>query len=275
MWHSMLYRQVPLVSSQPKQPWRSAIKVGTKTRLSDLSIDSNALTRTIGQPGGSDYGIQAIGESWLIQRVWVQHCDAQWLSGTNGVIRDCRVADSWGDGINLNNGNRPDPEKPGINLVGGSYSPWNGFRQFGKIEKTSGSYGFYAHADQMVYHEAPGSEQGLTLFAASGYYPQDNISIIPWQLNLGAFYTGLIPGRERDKTIVGLIYGRFGDDYADTVDPTGRNRPTRETVLEIAHRIQLSKFAYIQPDAQFVSRPGGTGAIDDAVVIGAQFGISL
>jgi carbohydrate-selective porin OprB len=34
-------------------------------------------------------------------------------------------------------------------------------------------------------------------------------------------------------------------------------------------------FAYIQPDIQFVSRPGGTGTIDDAVVIGAQMGVSF
>jgi porin len=36
-----------------------------------------------------------------------------------------------------------------------------------------------------------------------------------------------------------------------------------------------TKFAYIQPDIQFLSRPGGTGAIDDAVVIGAQMGVSF
>ncbi len=164
---------------------------------------------------------------------------------------------------------------PGHYWIGGSYSPWKGYSQFGKTEKTSGSYGFYAHADQMVFQETPGSEQGLTLFVASGYYPQDNISIIPWQINVGAFYTGLIPGREKDKTIVGLIHGRFGDDYADTLEATGSRRPTRETVVEIAHRIQLSKFAYIQPDIQFVSRPGGTGALQDAVIIGAQVGISF
>src|SRR5258708_38305648 len=45
------------------------------------------------------------------------HCDANWLSGTNGIIRDSRIADSWADGINLNNGNRPDPDKVGLNLT--------------------------------------------------------------------------------------------------------------------------------------------------------------
>jgi porin len=164
---------------------------------------------------------------------------------------------------------------PGHYWIGGSFSPWKGYAQFGKTGKTSGSYGYYAHADQMVFQEKPGSEQGLTLFVDAGYYPQDNISIIPFQFNFGAFYTGLLPGREKDRTIFGLIYGRFGDDYADVTDPTGNHRPTRESVIEIAHRIQLSKFAYIQPDVQFVSRPGGTGLISDAVVIGAQVGLSF
>jgi porin len=164
---------------------------------------------------------------------------------------------------------------PGHYWIGGSFSPWKGYSQFGRTDKTTGSYGFWAHGDQMVYQESPGSEQGLTLFVASGYYPQDNISIIPWQLNVGAFYTGLIPGRDQDKIIAGLIYGRFGDDYADTFDLAARSRPTRETVVELAYRFQLSKAAYIQPDVQFVSRPGGTGEIEDAVVVGAQIGFTF
>lgn len=164
---------------------------------------------------------------------------------------------------------------PGHYWIGGSYSPWKGFSQFGKTELTSGSWGLYAHADQMVYQEAPGSEQGLTLFTAVGYYPQDNISVIPWQVNVGGFYTGLIPGREKDKAILGMIYGRFSDDYGRTVTATGQNRPTRETVIEAGYRIQFTKFAYIQPDIQYVIRPNGTGEIDDALVLGAQIGITF
>ena len=68
--------------------------------------------------GGDDYGIQASGASgWLIERIWVQHCDANWLSGSNGIIRNSRVADSWGDGINLNNGNTLNSDKMGLNLT--------------------------------------------------------------------------------------------------------------------------------------------------------------
>ncbi len=116
MWYSMLYRQVPL--PPPVTPWRSNILVGSGTTLRDISIDSDAIYRGVGGGGGGDYGINAKGAGgWLIERIWVMHCDANWLSGTNGIIRDSRIADSWADGINLNNGNRPDPDKVGLNLT--------------------------------------------------------------------------------------------------------------------------------------------------------------
>jgi hypothetical protein len=116
MWYSMIYRQVPL--PPPIIPWRSNITVGSGTTLRDISINSDAIYRGNGGAGGDDYGISANGAGgWLIERVWVQHCDANWLSGSNGVIRDSRVADSWADGINLNNGNTPNPDRVGLNLT--------------------------------------------------------------------------------------------------------------------------------------------------------------
>ena len=116
MWYSMIYRNVPL--PPPMTPWRSKIMVGSGTTLRDISIDSDAIYRAIGGISGDDYGIAANGAGgWLIERVWVQHCDAQWLTGTNGTIQDSRVADSWADGINLNNGNTPGPNNVGLNLT--------------------------------------------------------------------------------------------------------------------------------------------------------------
>jgi hypothetical protein len=117
MWYTTLYRQVPDTFPESAKQWRSYVRVKGKTHLSDLSIDSNSTVRSLGHPHGGDYGILASGDGWLIQRVWIAHCDAQWLSGSNGTIRDSRVADSWGDGINLNNGNKPNPDSVGINLT--------------------------------------------------------------------------------------------------------------------------------------------------------------
>ncbi|MFV0416394.1 MAG: carbohydrate porin [Chthoniobacterales bacterium] len=37
----------------------------------------------------------------------------------------------------------------------------------------------------------------------------------------------------------------------------------------------MTPFAYVQPDIQWVINPGGTGNIDNALVIGAQIGITF
>jgi hypothetical protein len=113
MWYSTIYRKVPL----PAQ-WRSQILVGSGTNLSDLQIDANAIWRGIGGPGGSDYGVNASGAGgWQIDRIWTRHIDANWLSGTNGVVQNSRTADSYGDGFNANNGNTANPDKLGRNIT--------------------------------------------------------------------------------------------------------------------------------------------------------------
>lgn len=114
VWYTTLYHAVP---AHWEGKWRWNIRVGSHTTLTDVFIDANSVRRGIGQPGGSDYGVLAFGDGWLVQHIWVQHCDADWMSGSNGVIRDCRVADSWGDGINLNNGNHPSPDTVGQHLT--------------------------------------------------------------------------------------------------------------------------------------------------------------
>lgn len=116
MWHTTIYRRAPL--SPPPSSWRSQILVGSGTTVSDLQVDSNATYRGIGGAGGDDYGFNASGAGgWLIDHVWTRHTDANWLSGTNGVLQNSRTADSYGDGFNANNGNTPSPDKLGHNLT--------------------------------------------------------------------------------------------------------------------------------------------------------------
>lgn len=163
---------------------------------------------------------------------------------------------------------------PGHYWIGATYSTWGGYQKFDG-GRTNKSYGFYANADQMVYQEAPGSDQGLTAILASGYYPQEKISIVPFQLNCSLNYKGLIPGRDDDRTMLHYIYGRFSRSYAGSVRAAGGGNPRNEQVVEFAHRLQLTKWAYFQPDVQYVIYPGGTGNIDNALVIGFQAGVTF
>ena len=161
---------------------------------------------------------------------------------------------------------------PGHYWFGAYYSPWQ-FAQFGTTDTASNSYGFYWHADQMVWQKSPGSDQGLTLWSSLVLSPQQNIAKLPFQANAGVVYKGLIPTREQDYTIFGLVYGKFSNNYARTVAAAGNGYPQYEMVLEWGYRINFTKFAYVQPDLQWVINPGGTGRIPNALVLGAQMSV--
>lgn len=134
---------------------------------------------------------------------------------------------------------------------------------------------FYAHGDYQVWREPGTADDGLTLFATLAYTAQDKVAVVPFQASFGAHYKGLLPGRPDDRTVAFVTYGGFSDAYSDQLVAGGGRAADYEMVFEVGHRVRLTKYAYIQPDVQFVRRPGGTGAVDDAVVLGVQFGASF
>jgi len=163
---------------------------------------------------------------------------------------------------------------PGHYWFGFTYSSWDFYPRFdGGFEDHS--YGFYAHGDQTIYQERPGSDQGLVVFVASGYYPQEEISIVPFQVNLGLNYKGLFPTRDADHTVLHFIYGDISTDFARVTRRRYGALADSEKVIEFGHRFQVTKWSYIQPDLQWVIDPGGTGDIPNAVVIGAEMGVTF
>ncbi|CAA6679880.1 MULTISPECIES: carbohydrate porin [unclassified Lentimonas] len=113
--------------------------------------------------------------------------------------------------------------------------------------------------------------ENLTLFAFGAYTDQDDLAMTPLQVSAGANYKGLIPGREDDRTMAFVTYGELSDDYGDSI---GEDLDY-EMVYELGHRIQLAPAFYIQPAVQYIQNPGGTGDIDDAVVLGAWIGMAF
>ena len=93
---------------------------------------------------------------------------------------------------------------------------------------------------------------------------------VPFQINAGLVYTGPIPGRDEDVLMAGLASGQIGD--VDTGGPTGNGW---EVVLEVGYRIQLPGTAFFQPNLQWILQPGGGGGIPNALVLGAQMGVSF
>jgi porin len=134
---------------------------------------------------------------------------------------------------------------------------------------------YYAQMDQQVTQESTGSEQGLFLLGTLAYTDQQQAALVPFQVSFGAQYVGPFARRNQDRLIFGTTYGKLSNDYAAQQESLGQGNPTYEWIFELGYRFQLTKFAYIQPDIQYVDRPGGTGNIPDATVLGMQLGVSL
>ncbi len=131
----------------------------------------------------------------------------------------------------------------------------------------TGNYGFYLLGEQMLYREGgAGSDQGLSLFGALIYAPQQRINTLPWFASAGASYRGLVPGRDKDTAAFALYYGGFSRDLPGQ---------TYELVLEWTYAIALAGWLTAQPDVQYVVNPNGRTSVGNAVVIGMQLAVEF
>jgi len=164
---------------------------------------------------------------------------------------------------------------PGHYWMGGYYSTYTYPQWQSTTQTQNGAYGLYWHFDQMLYRMDPYKDTGLTAWSAFMLCPQQNTAKVPFQYNGGLVYTGMIPVRPHDISIFGVSYGNFSSNYAQANQTTLGGNASYELVYEFGYRINLTKFAYIQPDAQWVINPGGTGTIPNALVLGAQIGVTF
>lgn len=151
-------------------------------------------------------------------------------------------------------------------FYGGVAASFYEFQNF-EGDTSSDMVAFYGRAEVEVI-------DGLKAFAFGAYNPEDEKAKIPLQLNAGLNYKGLIPCRENDHTVFFASYGKISDTFGRLVTQAP---VSEEFVFELGHRIQLIPSIYIQPAIQYIVNPGGgtNGDIDDAVVLGAWFGVTF
>ncbi|MBC2602894.1 carbohydrate porin [Puniceicoccus vermicola] len=144
--------------------------------------------------------------------------------------------------------------------------------EFNSDSTTDAFTRFYMGTDYQVYREREESDEGLVLLATFAYTAQQEVAIVPIQSSVGANYKGLLPGRPDDQAVLFFTYGQFSDDYSDQLVAAGGASVDNEMVLETGYRVAITDYIYAQPDVQYIINPGGTGDIDNAVVLGVQFG---
>ncbi len=150
-------------------------------------------------------------------------------------------------------------DSPRFDAFGGSLADPNGS---GIARRFRGNYGLYGVIDQLLYR-VPGTEDGgLGAFARVSGSPGDR-NLVDVYVDGGLTYKGLIPGRPDDTFGVSASYARISDAYRgldrDTVFFTGTPSPVRssEAMVEVTYQAQIVPGWTVQPDFQYIFRPGG------------------
>ena len=121
------------------------------------------------------------------------------------------------------------------------------------------NWGVYGLIDQMLWRV---KESSISVFARGGVMPSDR-NLVSWYLDGGIGFKGLLPGRADDTLTFGFAHTRISKDAAaldqDTLVLNGPPYPIRnaETLFELSYMIQLAPWWVVQPDIQYIVRPGG------------------
>jgi len=145
-----------------------------------------------------------------------------------------------------------------------------------------GSWGCYGLFDQVLLpFGEPISNRGFGVFGSFMAASDESISQMPYFFTAGVACRGIFASRPADLAGFGVVYGDFSSPLRHAQEREQQLDPTvgvqnYETVLEWTYRFHFRNGAlFFQPDLQYVIRPGGTGKIDDALVIGCQVGINF
>jgi porin len=114
----------------------------------------------------------------------------------------------------------------------------------------------------MLYRVPGTDDQGLSAFVRAGGVPNDR-NLINFYADGGLMYKGLIPRRPDDKIGIAFAYARVGDNARGLDVDTGQFGnfffPVRsaETVFELMYQAPLTPWWTVQPEMQYIIRPGG------------------
>ncbi len=135
----------------------------------------------------------------------------------------------------------------------------------------SGNHGYYLTVDQMLWREnGSGDEQGLGLFFRAGCSPEDR-SALEYTFDTGLHYRGPLPGRDDDALALGFACVNISDDQRRAERAAGAAvLSDYELAVELSYQINVTPWLGIQPDVQWIRHPGGSAALNDALVIGLR-----
>ncbi len=133
-----------------------------------------------------------------------------------------------------------------------------------------GDFSIYAVADQQVWRDSTYPNRSVSVFGRVMGTPQGSVNLVDYSANGGVVYHGPFIDRPDDTVGLGFGYAHVSNRYRkadlDAVtfgDPASNAylpQRSSETFLEATYQYQFYPWWQLQPDAQYVFRPGASVA---------------
>jgi porin len=152
----------------------------------------------------------------------------------------------------------------------------------GMARSRRGDWSLYALADQVLWQPAGAGNGGINGFIRAMGAPPDR-NLVTFSADSGLTWQGFSASRPGDLIGLGLEWAKVSGDVSDLDQDiarfSGAPYPVRrwEGVMEITYQAQIRGWWVVQPDVQFILRPGGgvPNCTGNAVVIGLRSTLSL
>jgi porin len=156
------------------------------------------------------------------------------------------------------------------------------FTDFRSKQSVRGSWGLYSLFDQVVVpFGAAGSNRGAAVFGSVMFATDPGVAQMPFFCTAGVAARGLCDSRPADWLGLGVVYGHFSNDLQDAQRAEQQLHPSvgvqdYEMAIELFYRFYFHNHSvFFQPDLQYIVQPGGSGKLDNALVLGFHLGINF
>lgn len=159
----------------------------------------------------------------------------------------------------------------GVYKVGFNYTNQSGFTDNLTGQPVTGNYNGYLTIEKTVFHPQDrngklDTGKGLDLLFQVFGAPADR-NPVNFEITFGGRYTGLIPGRDKDKVGFGFIYSHTSPEQSRANQAIGGPSLGGEETVEVDYQVQMTPWLYLQPDIQAIFNPDGNSNRNTILVL--------
>jgi porin len=143
----------------------------------------------------------------------------------------------------------------------------------GRPVRHSGSGGAYVLADKLVHRSAAQSSRQINVFAQLGF-GDSRVNRFGFYASAGLVFSGLLPALENDELGVAVAIARNGSHFIDFQRESAVPVTGTETTVELTYLFQIGKHVALQPDLQYILRPGTDPSRKNALAAALRFEVS-